>query len=110
MPRANPMRGEAELGEHKLVVNFNGWCIAEAATGRKMNELLRESASDDGLGMGTLRAMVRAFLEKDMTYEETGDLIDSIGLEETLLALSKAMGGFFSDAAEDKKENPLKAA
>lgn len=106
--KANPWRGEAEFGDHKLVVDFNGWCIAEAATGLKTQELLR-LMDEERLSFLELRAVVRSFLSSDLTSEQVGDLIGEVGLEGTAKALAKAMEGFFP-ASKDRSENPPAAA
>lgn len=123
---ANPMRGEAMLGEHKLVCDFNGWCSLEAATGRTVPELIAMMKSGVGFGYREMRTFVRCFSESQMTEAEAGDLISSLGMieiEETLAngkkrkskvwaaaeALGKAVEGFFAPPKEIG-DRPLKAA
>lgn len=107
---ANPMRGEAEFGKHKLVVTFNGWCALEAATGQKVPELLADLGSKAGLGFLQLRVWVRNFLDADLPGEKVGDMIGEMGIEAAMLALGTAVNGFFPEAEKGKKPNPPKAA
>lgn len=102
----NPMRGEAPLGEHKLVVDFNGWCSLEAATGKKVPELLNEMKA--GLGFADLRTWVRIFLSEPMSAEDVGNLIGA-HYEETIKSMSVAIEGFFSPKKEEEAR-PRKAA
>lgn len=123
---SNPMRGEADLGEHKLVVNFNGWCSLEAAMGMKVPDLIAMMNTGIGFGFKELRTFVRNFLDKQMTDAEVGDLIGSLGMVDVPLekprgklkteqvwvaaiALGKAVDGFFATKKENGA-NPPKAA
>lgn len=105
---ANPVRGEADFGEHKLVVDFNGLCSLEAAMGKTVPEII--GMMDKGLGFSDLRTIVRVFIDADMGEEEVGNVINDIGYADALLALSTATNGFFARQAEGKKDRPMKAA
>jgi hypothetical protein len=106
MPKANPMKGEAEFAGHKLVVDFNGWCSLEGVAGKNVPELLKELQK--GLGFLDLRTWVRIFLVEDLSAEETGDLIGG-DYEGALAALGSAVEGFFAPVKAEN-ENPRKAA
>lgn len=108
MTAPNPMRGEAEFGEHRLVVDFNGFCALEAAMNKKVPEIL--ALMDAGLGFTDLRTCVRVFLDAEMTDEEAGELLGSVGYAEALKAVSAACSGFFAPAKKEKADRPLKAA
>lgn len=108
MSAANPARGEAELGEHKLIVDFNSLCSLEAAMGKKVPEIL--SLMDSGMGFSDLRTCVRVFLDGDISLEEAGLLIGEVGYADALTAISTAVGGFFAPQKKDKPNHPLKAA
>lgn len=107
---SNPMRGEADLGARKLRVNFNAWCVAEAALGLKVPDILAMFAQE-GLGFDNLRRLIRAFLVDGdtMTLDEVGDFISEVGLQETGKALSLAMERFFPQAEKGKAARPRKA-
>lgn len=103
---ANPMRGEAELGDYKLVVNFNGFCTLEGETGLKVPQLI--SRLETGLGFADLRTWIWVFIDADMTREQVGDLIGELTPDPVLKALAKAIDGFFS-VKKAKAPNPPKA-
>lgn len=108
MTAANPMRGEAQLGDKLLRVDFNGWCSLEGEVGAKVPDLLKDLQA--GLGFRELRTWVRVFLVDQMPEDEVGDLIGSEGIEAAITALRKAIEGFFPPAKKAKTENPLRAA
>ncbi len=125
----NPMRGEAALGEHKLIVDFNGFCSLEAATGMKVPDLVVMFKTGIGFGFGELRQFIQIFLDKPLSEKEVGDLIGELGMIEVPVpvelrkkgepetaqmwlaahALGQAMDGFLAPKTE-QKENPRKAA
>lgn len=106
MAKANPMRGEADLGGHKLVVTFNGWCALEVATGKKVPQLLK--AMKDGLGFDEIRTWVGVFLADNLPEDEVGDLI-GCDIQAALVALNNAIEGFFAPR-EEQPARPRKAA
>jgi hypothetical protein len=105
---ANQMRGEAAIGDHKLVVDFNGFCSLEIITGLKTEHLI--ARMEKGLGFAELRTWVRVFIDKPMSDEDVGDFIGELTPEPVLQALATAITGFFAPAKKEKGENPLKAA
>lgn len=123
----NPMRGEAALGEHKLVVDFNGFCSLEAVTGLKVPDLVVMFKTGVGFGFGELRQFIQVFLDQRLSEKEVGDLIGELGMIEVPVpdrkkgdpetaqmwlaahALGQAMDGFLSPVKE-RQENPRKAA
>lgn len=107
MSAPNPMRGEAALGEHKLVIDFNSLCSLEAALGMNVPQIVL--MMDRGLGFTEIRACVRVFADSDMTLEEAGNLCGDVGHEAAVDAITTAMQGFFAPK-KDTKANPLKAA
>jgi hypothetical protein len=126
---ANPMRGEADLDGHKIVVDFNRLCTLEAQMGRTVPDLIFMMKFGVGFGVKELRTFVRVLSEKEMTEEEAGDLIGRSGMADqdipakdrkngqpesekvwvAALALRDAFEGFFAEPKE-KAENPLRAA
>ena len=108
MPKANPMRGEALLGEHKLSVTFNDFCNLQGATGMDMTQLIEKMGTTLAGDPLALRTWTRVFLVEDKSAEEVGDIIGELGIEATFGALNKAVDGFFSPMKE-KSENPPKA-
>ena len=106
MSAPNPARGEAALGERKLVVDFNGFCTLEAALGAKVPDILK--MMDAGLSFTQLRTFVRVFLHAEISDEDAGVLIEEIGLTETLLAVTTAVAGFFKP--KETEARPRKAA
>lgn len=104
---ANPMRGEAALGEQIIVVDFNGFCSLEGELGKKVPEIL--SMMEAGLGFADLRMFISHFLAEPMSEHEVGELIGTVGFPEALAALSKAVNGFFADRKESAAR-PRKAA
>jgi hypothetical protein len=108
MPLANPMRGEAMLGECKLVVNYNGLCVLEGMLGLAVPDVLE--LVKNGLSFSNLRTFVQALSEDDLTEISAGELIDSVGYNEALAVLCKAFEGYFAPPKKEKAANPLKAA
>lgn len=129
---ANPMRGEAALGEHKLVVNFNSFCALEAAfksEGLKVPDLVVMVKTGIGFGFTELRTYVRVFLDKPMSDAEVGEFIGSLGMVDVpipkdlrkkgeaetqqvwaaAVALGDAVDQFLAPQKE-RKENPPLAA
>lgn len=126
---ANPMRGEADLAGHKLVVDFNGLCALEKATDRTVPELVVMMRTGVGFGFTEMRTFVRAFVDKPMSEEEVGNLIARAGMVERPIpkdqqapngpeteqtwraaaALAEAFEGFFA-SQKVANENPRQAA
>lgn len=107
---ANPVKGEAALGEFTLAYNFGTFCILEEKTGQKVPELLQAMA--DGLGFGQLRDFVWAGLQahhKGVSEESVVNLLDEQGYEAAGIALGKAINGYFGEQ-KAKGKNPRKAA
>ena len=77
---ANPMRGEAALGDHKLVVTFNRFCTLEGVMDMKVPGLIAMMKTGVNFGFGELRTFVRVFLDKEMSDTEVGDLIETLGM------------------------------
>jgi hypothetical protein len=128
----NPLHGEAALGEHKLVVNFNTFCSLEAAFKAdrlKVPDLIVMLKSGVGFGFTELRTYVRVFLDKPMTDAEVGELITAQGMVDVkvppelrkagspetekvwaaAVALEEAVDRFLAPKKE-RKENPPLAA
>lgn len=125
---ANPMRGEAALGEYKLVVDFNRICTLEAVTKMKMPQPVIAFKMGD-FGFSELRTYVRVFLDKPMNDEEVGNLIAGLGQTEVpvpkvlrrkgdpetqlvwvaSLALNEAIDAFMAPRTETKENPPLAA-
>lgn len=108
MAKANPMRGQAPLGGRLLHMTFGAWIAFEADSGRKINEHLLDL--ELGLSCGDLVGWLCAFTEGETTKEEAIELVSTAGFPETLAALRTAVASFFGPLAEEKKENPPKAA
>lgn len=107
---ANPMKGEAQLGEYTLTFNFGAFCALEEKTGKKMPVLL--ALLQEGLGFGELRDFAWAGLQAKhpgMTDEAVVALVDEVGFEAVAFAIGKAATAFFGNQKE-KARNPLKAA
>lgn len=105
---ANPMKGEARLGDHTLAFNFGAFCALEEKTGKKMPILLQ--MLQEGLGFGELRDFAWAGLRSEnMDEEAVLQLIDETGFETAALAIGKAVTAFFG-AQKEKGKNPPKAA
>lgn len=105
---ANPMRGEADLGDRKLVIDFNSMCTLEKATAKKVPEIL--DMIEKGLGFCELRTVVQVFASPPMGEDEAGSFIGEVGTQPALKALREALEGFFAPPKKEKGENPLKAA
>lgn len=107
---ANPMKGEAQLGEYTLTFNFGVFCALEQKVGAKMPVLLQMLS--DGLGFGDLRDFAWAGLQikhPGTTDEVVVELIDETGFEVASAAIGKAVSGYFGSQKE-KAKNPPKAA
>lgn len=106
----NPMKGEAQLGDHTLTFNFGVFCSLEVKAGKKMPQLLE--ALSEGLGFGELRDFAWAGLQPKhpgMTDDDVAALIDETGFEVAAVAVGQAVTSFFGSQKE-KAKNPLKAA
>lgn len=107
---ANPIKGEARLGEHTLAFNFGAFCELEEKTGKKMPELL--AAVNNGLGFSELRDFVWAGLQtnhKGTTDEEVTEILNEHGFQSGAEAVAKAVTAFFG-SQRAKAKNPPKAA
>lgn len=106
---ANPVKGEAQLGEHTLAFNFGAFCELEDRTGLKMPALLQSLM--DGLGFNELRHFMWAGLQthhKGISDEAILAVLDEHGFEGSASAVGKAVSGFFGSQKE-KGKNPPKA-
>lgn len=107
---ANPMKGEAPLGDCTLAFNFGAFCALEEKTGKKMPALLQ--SLQEGLGFGEMRDFAWAGLRThhpDMNDEAVTKLIDETGFEAAAAAIGAAVTSFFGTQKE-KAKNPPKAA
>jgi hypothetical protein len=107
---ANPLKGEARLGECTLAFNFGAFCELEEKTGKKMPQLLE--AINNGLGFSELRDFVWAGLQtnhKGATDADTAALLDEHGFQAGAEAVAKAVTAFFG-SQKAKGKNPPKAA
>lgn len=106
---ANPMKGEAALGDLTLCYNFGTFCALEEKTGKKMPELMQ--AMQEGIGFSELRDFLWAGLLKHhpQTEEEVVSLLDDITFEVAALAVGKGVMSFFNDKKE-KGNRPTKKA
>jgi hypothetical protein len=108
---ANPLRGEADFGGRKLVIDFNGFCRLEVETGKKVVDLL--SDFDTGLGFSDLRSWLRVFVQPEPSDEEVEQMVTADGVEAgyraALKAIAESMAGFMAKPKAEK-ENPRKAA
>lgn len=101
---ANPMKGEASLGDHILAFNFGAFCELEERTGKKMQALLQ--AINEGLGFSELRDFVWAGVQtnhRGMTIDEVVALIEQQGFDKASQAVGKAVTAFFSKTKEKEK-------
>lgn len=109
---ANPLKGEAQLGEFTLTYNFGAFCKLEAKSGKKMPELLE--ALQTGLGFEDLRDYVWAGLQTHhagISDETVAVLIDEQGgYMKVGPIIAKAVGNYFGTAPKEKAKNPPKAA
>ncbi len=87
MSAPNPLRGEAEIGGHKLVVDFNSMAALERRTGYRVPELLQ--LASDGLGFDELRTWVGVLLVEQIEEASVGDILGA--------AIASADGHTFDD-------------
>lgn len=107
---ANPVKGEAQLGEYTLAFNFGAFCELEEKTGKKVPELL--DAMTTGLGFGELRDFLWAALQthhKGVSEDTVIAILDDHGYEAAAAELGKAVAGFFG-SVKAKGKNPRRAA
>src|SRR6187399_209616 len=98
---ANPMKGEAQLGDYTLTFNFGVFCSLEAKIGVKMPVILQMLS--DGLGFGDLRDFVWAGLQvkhPGTTDDVVVALIDETGFEVASAAVGKAVTAYFGSQKE----------
>lgn len=109
MPGANPLRGEADLGGQKLVVNNNSLCALESALGLEGNDVI--ALLGQTISFTQLRTFVRVLAESDLSEEDAGDLIDEAGgYRPAADAINKAVQGYFKPQIKGNSARPLKAA
>lgn len=107
---ANSMRGEAALGERKLVFDFNAMCELELATGRQTPDLL--AMMERGLGFADLRHFLWAGLLRQhpgITVEQAGDIAGE-DMPAALAAVGESIGACFASLKKEPRKNPRKAA
>lgn len=106
---ANPMLGEAPLGDCTLAFNFGAFCKLERRTGRKTQELLE--AMGESLSFNDLADFVWAGLQlhHEATDEAVQALLDEQGYQLAADAVGEAVKAFF-DVSKEKAKGPLKAA
>lgn len=104
---SNPLRGEADLGDKKIVVNFNNLCKAEASLGLKVPAILT-AIQTEGLGFEDIRRLLKALLigGAGMTLDQVGEFIDGVGMDAVGEAIGKALTGFFPMAEENETDPP----
>lgn len=105
---ANPLKGEARIGDSLIRVDFNALCELEGATGKAVPELLAQF--DAGLGFTDLRSWIGVLLVDAIPSEAVGELIGSHGYEASLAALAECLAGFFSPKEKEKDGNPRRKA
>jgi hypothetical protein len=105
---ANPLKGEAQLGDRTLAFDFGAFCTLEEKTGKKVPELMQ--ALQTGLGFGELRDFAWAGLLKhhNMGEAEVVELLNEVGFQPTAEAVAKAITSFFGEQRA-KAKNPPKA-
>lgn len=108
MPRANPMRGEAILGDKLIRMNFEAWIAFEEKTGRKLPDHVADLGI--GLGAGDLADWIGAFLAEELPRPDVIALISGVGHPEAMAALNKAAESYFGPLAAGDSRNPPKAA
>ena len=104
---ANPMKGEARLGDLTLAFNFGAFCELEERRGKKLAALLQ--MMQEGLGFSELRDFAWAGLQKHhrgITDEDVIKVIDEVGFETAAEAVGKAVTAFFSTQKEKAKNPP----
>jgi hypothetical protein len=107
---ANLLKGEAQLRDYTLAFNFGVFISLEQKLGMKMPEILHSMTV--GLGFGELRDFVVEGLQTHhagTTDEDALKILEEIGYKETVLAVTKAVGGFFG-TEKAKGANPTKRA
>ena len=107
---ANPMKGEAALGDYTLAFNFGAFIELEERTGLKVPMLLQ--TLEVGLGFGDLRDFVWAGMRthhRDVTDEQLVDLLNEQGFEKTKDAVVKGVTSCFA-GEKSKDKNPTKSA
>jgi hypothetical protein len=107
---ANPMKGEARLGDLTLSYTFGTFCELEERTGKKVPELL--AMLEEGIGFSDLRVFIWAGLLKyhPQSEEDVTALLDDIGFNPAVIALRNGVNSFFGEPEKEKGKNPRKAA
>jgi len=108
---ANPLKGEAKLGDYTLTINFGVFCELEGEMKLRTEEII--GLMVNGLTFTQLRTIIHAALEErhpGVSLKEVGDAIDAAGgYQGACEALSEALRAYTGDE-EEKDENPPKAA
>ena len=108
---ANPMKGEAPLGEYTLTINFGVFCALEDEMGKNTDEIL--GLMLNGLTFTQLRTVIRASLQPQhpgIPVDEVETAIDTVGgYMPAYLALGKAIKAYTGEQ-KAKAKNPPKAA
>jgi hypothetical protein len=108
---ANPLKGEAKLGDYTLTINFGVFCVLEEEMELKTEQIIDLMLA--GLSFRQLRTIVRAMLQPkhpDIAIGEVECAIDAAGgFKPAYLALGAALRSYSGDQ-EEKDQNPPKAA
>lgn len=97
------MRGEATVGDYRLVFDFNALCLAEEHTGPL-------GAAMENMGAGSLKAIRALFwagLQRnhEMSIEDAGQVVQEIGVDEVSAAIAKGIESAFSKTPKSQKGN-----
>lgn len=105
---ANPLKGEAQLGDLTLCFQFGTFIELEQKTGKKMPQLMM--ILQEGLGFEELRDFTWAGLREHhpMTDEQVVEVLNEIPFQTAAAAIAKAVTGY-SDQQKAKAKNPPKA-
>lgn len=111
MSGANPLKGEARIGDKLIRVDFDAVCRLEAATGRTVVELMADLGA--GLGATAIRTWVGVLLVDEATSEEIDALLTEggfqAGYERAMAAIVDAVNGFFAPPRKETRVRPRKA-
>lgn len=108
---ANPLKGEASLGEYTLTLNFDAFCELEDRTGRKAQEMIEGFSA--GLSFGELRDFVWAALQchhAGISEDDLKALLREHEYAASNEAIGKALVEYFGEVGKVKGKNPRKAA
>lgn len=106
---ANPLKGEVPITiggtSYVLKLSYNALCDVEQSMGQKAPEIIREVGTGSWTAARALFCAALRHSKPDLTLEQAGELIQSMGMKASTEALTNAFTAAFGEK-EEGPENP----